>query len=1082
MSGRLLGLAISVALAGSTPQLRGQSTLSTILGSVRDSSGALVTGANLTVRNIEENTIVTGNSNSEGVFEFLNLKPGRYEVVAKKQGFSNATTGEMWLDARETRRADFTLEVASLTETVAVTARVPLVDTEDGTISDSFYSEQITQLPTNYRAVTTDWSKLIQAIPGVQPDAVGRLSIGGALPAQIVRTGDGSSAGNGTASAEIVSELRVGAAGNSAEVGPLGEISITTKSGANQVHGSALWYHQNDALDATIYGSREKQHKVFNTFGGSFSGPVYIPGVYDGHNHTFFFVDYEGNRKPQSQFDQVLVPTPAMRQGDLNRVSGGDAVDPSSGLPFPGNRIPATMISGVARALLDNYYPLPNLAGADLNWQALTRVGQTTNGYDVRLDQVVGSRHQLFVRWDWRSVTERIDGNPPLPLQKETGLTRGLVASHTFTPKPSISNEFHFGLSRARFELRFPLRGKDVVATLGLQGLDLKNLGDTGGFSWIDFSDGTGFPYVEFGRDQWSKRRAYQSADNLSWIQGRHTMKFGAEGRRTGLREPLYSAFGPAEFGAFMFSSGAFSGNAFADLLLGLPAHSFYSVLGPDVNQFSTDYAFFAKDNWKIGQRLTLELGLRWELHAPAREQSGNVTNFNYATGDVIVPDHTIPVAPGFLAAIHACSIETAPGACTKVLSASDAGLPDSLRRTFHGDWSPRFGFAWRPWRPAKTVLRGSIGIYTMPLLYSNAGVGIHSSDNREYENYQGPGAAPLFTFPNVYPGPSALGTIGVETAVGIDPTLRDPRSYQWNFTLERELPWATSFRASYIGTQSVGMPAGVNFNQVPINQRGAAPPFPFWAGLFSTENLAFSNYQGLQTELSHRLKGGLFFQASYVLSKSISDAGTPRGFFPGEVGVAVTDRFNTRYDRGNQAAARQHRFLLTSFLPLPFGRARALGANWHGITEAVLGGWQLSTVSVVQSGPYQTPRYGGWLGVRPDRIGNGNLVHPTRDHYYDASAFVPVPPNAGRLGTAGVGILEGPGMTAIAAGLSKTFRLTETLRMRMESTFTNLPNHPNFEPPLPFLNNPLFGKLTSVYGGENGGNRVGQVGARLDW
>jgi hypothetical protein len=276
-------------------------------------------------------------------------------------------------------------------------------------------------------------------------------------------------------------------------------------------------------------------------------------------------------------------------------------------------------------------------------------------------------------------------------------------------------------------------------------------------------------------------------------------------------------------------------------------------------------------------------------------------------------------------------------------------------------------------------------------------------------------------------------------------------------------------------------MPAPANFNQVPVSQPGASRPFPLWGGMASIENLFFSNYQGLQTVLSHRLRSGLYFQASYLFSKNVGNAGTPRGVFPLEGNFGITDRFDTRYDRGDVAATRQHRFLLTGLFPLPFGHGRALGSGWRGLQEAVLGGWELSTVSLVQSGPYQTPTF-GFFGPRPDRIGNGNLPNPTRDHYYDKSAFVPVPPNAARRGNAGVGILEGPGTIAIAAGLSKTFRVTEKLRLRVESTFTNLPNHPNFLPPSVFVNSPQFGRLTSVQSGENAGNRTGQVAARLEF
>jgi hypothetical protein len=231
------------------------------------------------------------------------------------------------------------------------------------------------------------------------------------------------------------------------------------------------------------------------------------------------------------------------------------------------------------------------------------------------------------------------------------------------------------------------------------------------------------------------------------------------------------------------------------------------------------------------------------------------------------------------------------------------------------------------------------------------------------------------------------------------------------------------------------------------------------------------------------RLKDGLFFQASYVFAKNIGNAGGVSPLrFPMEINTGITDRFDTRYDRGILGPSRQHRFLLTGHFPVPVGRGRALGSSWSGFCQGVLGGWELSTVTLVESGEYLTPSVGYRFGPRPDRIGNGNLANPTIDRYFDVTAFVPVPSGENRLGNAGAGILEGPGVVAVAAGLAKTFRVAEELRLRLESTFTNLPNHPNFAPPFVVVGNPLFGKLTSVWGGENAGNRTGQVAARLDF
>jgi hypothetical protein len=1085
------------------PSAGAQSTFGSILGTATDASGAVVAGANVTLRNIDDGVSATTVSGAQGYYQFLNLQPGCYQISAEGPGFATQTTPEIALQARETRRADFRLEVASRADAVTVTASIPVIDTENGTIADSKGSEEIIRLPLNYRAASGSSGAnsplaLLLTVPGIQQDKLGRLSLGGGLPGQVEVSIDGISAvGVGsntplssmTPSAETLGEFRVTSVDAGAEFSQMGDIAMVTRGGTNQLHGGVFWYHQNRALDATTYGSATKQQKVFNTFGGSLGGPVELPGLYQGRNRTFFFADYEGVRQPHTYLEQLAVPSASMRAGDLTGVPGGPAVDPLSGAPFPDNTIPATRISSVSRLLLANYYPLPNVQdpNAVYNFLGSGNVAFNQEGYDLRLDHVISSKQHVFGRWSSKQDTQQQAAYYfPAPGPVERDSYHSFVLSHTFTLSATLINEARFGFSRARNIQDFSVSAKDAVATLGLTGLNLSNVGNGGGFPYFDFSDSTNFSPIGDFRSADLQSTTFQYTDALSWTSGRHSAKFGADVRRLGYRTTLHLGNND-DFGYFTFMSGAFSGNAFADLLLGLPATADYGALGPNIEESSTAASFFAQDNWRVNRRLTLNYGLRWEVHPPFQETAGNITNFDHQTGSVIIPDHTIPAAPGFLEAINACTIATTQP-CTPILTASQVGLGNGLRKTYHGDWSPRFGFAWQPWANGKTVIRGGIGRYTQTLLGALAygPTGVHSSDVRTFDNYQGAGLPPLFTFPNASPPLSQLGTIGTETFdYGVDPTLKDPHSTQWNFTLERELPGSTSLRASYIGLQSVGQPVFVDFNQVPasnIRFSHSRQPFQQWNQLVSQENVGFSNYQGLQVELSHRLRKGITFQATYVLAKNLGEAGTQTtGNYPPEVASpTVSDRFDTGYDRGNLGGSRRNRFLLTGLFSLPFARNR------------ILGGWELSTVTMIESGPYQTPTISSSLDqsntdiqhrpamARPDRIGNGNLSNPTPLMYYDKSAFVAPPAGAGRFGNAGAGILEGPGTVAIAAGLGKTFRLTEKLRLRTEATFTNLPNHPNFLQPNVNISSPAFGKLTTVQTGENSGNRTGQLSARL--
>ncbi len=409
---------ILVCLVALCPGARAQSTFGTVLGSVSDPSGAAVADAKLRLTELDENTISTAASNELGLYEFLNVRPGRYQITVDQAGFATAVVTDLRLSARGMLRADFALQIASRTDSAVVVASVPVVNSENGTLSDSKTFEQITRLPANFRALTASPLPAILIFPGVQQDDRGRISIAGGMPAQTEFTVDGISTLNARGggaigllyrssdvlSPEALSEFRVSSIGNKAEFGQVNDVTIVTKSGTNIPHGSLLWYHQNAALDAKTYGALTKQAKVFNTFGGTFSGPVVLPHFYRGMNRTFFFVDYEGSRKPNTVLQQFSVPTAAMRAGDLNGLPGGSAVDPSTGAPFPRNRIPDDRINPVARSPLAHYIPLPNYSGVNQNYRRLTPQNTYADLFNLRLDQMIGARQQLFGRWSFNSA------------------------------------------------------------------------------------------------------------------------------------------------------------------------------------------------------------------------------------------------------------------------------------------------------------------------------------------------------------------------------------------------------------------------------------------------------------------------------------------------------------------------------------------------------------------------------------------------------------------------------------------------------------------------------------------------------
>ena len=1098
-----------------TARLMGQSIFGAIIGAVTDSSGAAVPDAVIEVTKTDENVTRSVITSPQGSYQAVNLKPGTYKIVAKKTGFSTVELSGVVLDARQERRADISLNVASVNQTVEVTAAPTVVNTENGTISDTKGFQEVTELPINYRGATTSPLGALVTVPSVQQDSSGGLSISGGYPAMIDFTLDGVSTinvrNNGAnqnmyPSSELLSEFRVSSVNNNAEFAQVGDVTVTTKSGTNEFHGSLFEYFQNAVLDATTYGSAQKQGKVWNTFGGSVGGPVLLPKIYNGRNKTFFFLDYEGNQHPGSTLEQYSVPTAAMRSGDLTDLPGGPAVDPQTGLPFLNNQVPGYRISSVSSKLLSEIYPLPNFDSGSTfaNYRTLIPTPITTNGYDVRVDHYFTSTQQVFGRWSWKNLDSK-QVETLLPSRSVNETDQNLVLSYNSTIRPTLVNEFRFGLSRWALDQKFPINGVQADERLGIMGLDLNNHPEAGAFPGFDFSDGTGFTPIGQGKVGSPFSRTYQVTDNLSWTKRRHSIKFGADMRFVQYQDTL-NFLGSDDFGAFVFNQGAFSGNAFVDFLLGLPATNFVATTGPNLDERAHHYGIYAQDEFRINEKLTLNLGLRWEFDPPFIETHGNVTNFDLARDRVIVPDRTLPAAASFLYLINGpCpgTLSTLP--CSNLESASSVGLPEGLRKNYYKNFDPRISVAWRPFGN-KTVFRAGFGLFTMTSLGQLAwtDTGIHTTDVRIVQNFTGQGNTPLFQFPQVLPANGGLtpDQIGSELFLaGVQTNFRDPQSAQWNVTIERELPSNYSLRVSYIGMNSYRLNNMVDENQVPSSPLGFNPslmPYQNWFQVAIRENLGFANYQALQTELDHRFGNGLFLQASYNFAKNLTDAGSDvPSTLPSEIGSAavLADRFNLRNNRGNDYATRRHRFLASALYQLPIGKGRKYFANSNQFVNALIGGWQISTVTLLETGPWLTPFIsptedqsgtnilGRGAQLRPDRIGNGNISNPGPNQWFDINAFVPTPAGAGRIGNAGVGILEGPGTIAVAGGLSKNFMLRERLKLRFEATFTNLLNHPNFAPPATGVSSPdTFGMTSSVQTGENGSNRTGQLALRLEF
>ena len=1115
-----------------------QSTFGSIRGIATDASGAAVPEAAVALHSVEENTDRTTTTDSDGTYLFNNVKPGQYVITVTRAGFSTTHIDGVALNARQDLRVNAALAVAAADAiTVDVNAAADQINTESATLSDSKDNTLITQLPLNNRATTTSPLGSLALSPNVQQDSAGNVAVDGASSSQINYSVDGISTANvrqngalqdAYPSQEGIAAVKVTAFNNSAEFSQVGDVTFTTKSGGNNFHGSLFEYFQNDALDADPYGFTGKAPKHFNTFGGSLGGPVTIPHFYNGRNKTFFFADYEGNRRSTATLQQFLVPSAADRSGNLADLGG----------PI----IPAASISPTAKALLA-YYPLPNVSGqSSYNFENFQQTPARTDGADLRIDQVIGSKQSIYGRFSRKNITSDV-ANPFLPNDVDSIHNRSLLVSDTYTINQNMLNEFRYGFTNVTTSVNFPIEGASASQQLGLADVDISQHPFTHAFPTFNFNAGTGFTAI--GRDKAgiTQSKTTQFSDNLTFTRGKHTLKGGIDIRHVRYfdLESFAPEFNSDDFGNFVFQGG-FTGSAFGDFLLGEPTTLFFAVSSPDVGGTATQYSFFGQDEWNLNSRLTLSYGLRWQVLPSFVEDGGNLANFDQRNNSIVVPDNLaaylqkqniVSSNVAFQQSFNACNLSQTSLPCTKYVTASQDGLPEGLRQTYKGNFQPRIAFAYRPFNDTKTVIRGGFGIYTMtnlgPLSFNNSG---NPTSNLHVYSNSGTQAAPLIKFPDT--APPSVGVVygGGGLDQGVDPNYRDPQSNQWSLTVERELTANNSLRVSYVGMHTYRLNITEDLNQIPASttpyNEGATAgvyvdkraPYQNWTTLYSTFNHGEANYKALQIEGTHRMANGLYYSANYTLAvnKADNQDDAPNSF-AGEVnyGIPITNRFDTYSNYGNEEGTRRNRFLLTGIYQLPFGEGRKFltHGNW---LNAVLGGWNLNTITLLETGPWLTPSISpGGCQVAPDSVtgqcpsnaggipqtndqsntnvtNRGAFLRPdvvshsyyagqSRSHYFNLAAFSPTPVGAGRFGNAGVGSLEGPGTTAVSLGLAKVFTITEGVHMRFESTFTNVLNHTNFLPPATQIDNTsTFGHLTAPQTAENAGNRTGQLALRVDF
>ncbi len=1125
--------------------LQAQSTYGQISGRVTDPQGGTVSGAKVRVTDQNTKVVREAETDAAGDFRIPNLNAGLYTMIISASGFAEAERKDVELLAREELRLDTSLTVASAAGQVVEVKATEAIVSDSNTISDSRTGQQISDLALNFRA-TDNPSPLNVAVltPGVQQDKNGNISVAGGLPYFTSFSIDGVNTTNVRfngpnrdlfPSIEGIAEFKVNTANNNAEFGQPSDLTVTTRSGTSDYHGAVYDFYQNSGLNAfTNPISHTKDFLIGNTFGGYFGGPLSIPHVLNSKNKTFFYFDYEGTRRPRSTSVREFVPPDAWRSGDLSSIcltgfTGGvcndrDPKNPSTVIhqiysPFNGSPVANNQITPnpTATAILNALYPRQNVTGAGTsiarpNFITTIPGPYVLNTYDGRLDHNFTPNHKIFGRVSFKDINDA-------GIDTSAGTTNGynanfgqfgaiselrnVAVSYSWVVNSNLVNELRGGLSFAKFIRTYPLaaQGGPIIQQLGLTGLPPTP--KSGGIPNFNFTGSGLISSDNSGRPRNIQNHTYVIGDNLTWLKGPHSFKFGVDYSHLSYVDFL-SFFNGDEFGEYFFTgvltrnpSTRAGGLDFADFLFGLPTATTFAQNGPDTKPYTSQYGFYAQDEWKFSRNLTFTYGLRYEIHPPFNDETNQLANFDRFTpgGRVVVQNAKglAQVAPTFAASIGS----------TPIILASAAGLPETLRKTYYGDWDPRVGVAWRPFGNNKTVLRANGGVYTVPVLgsvlYSLAGVATSNAPVfQQSGTVTASGVQYSLQFPNVFPtGAGGFGgTPDFRRANQVN--LKDPRSIQWGASIERDLGWQTLLRLSYLGTHTTGLIHSPDLNQIQANTTGYAAltatpalrqqnlPFPNFNAVLTRDNGPSAKYNEGTVEVTKRFGAGLNFQSSYAWSKNLSNAlGTAPSAFSAENGPTTLDRFDIAANYGNVVFTRRNRFLSTFFWDIPVGNGKKFMTSANGAVNAILGNWSVAGILLAQSGPYLTPTFSGHdpsgTGVlsrgvtttqRPDCTGTPSLSN--------TSAFAVPADNIGRFGNCGVGILEGPGTEVFSATIGKQFKFTERAGLKFDAQFANLFNHLNKQAPSTNISSSSYGVITAVQAGEQAGPRTIQFGLRL--
>jgi hypothetical protein len=1054
-----------------------------ITGLVTDSSGAVVSGANVTVTNKATDAARKATTNDEGLYAFPSLPPGVYELIVERAGFKIAHIDNIRIEVQQAARLDVTMEVGQVGETVTIDSTAALLNTENITLGTVIENKIVTELPLNGR----QYLNLVALSPNVNvlAPAAGQAGArqGGERAAQSISAGgqriffdyytlDGVNNMDvnfntyvALPSIDAIQEFKVQIGVYPAEYGHQStQVNVLTKSGGNAFHGALFEFHRNDKLDAKQYQfttAKPKNPFKWNDYGFELDGPVRIPKLFNGRDKLFFMSNYEGLRRRQSVLNTFTVPTARMFTGDFSELLPSTVIyDPKTGLPFPGNILPSNRLDPISLKFL-KYYNSASVLGTN-NFAQTSSQPFDRFGFVLRFDFIESSKSQWMGRYNWGDEKTSTQG---LNLAGTKVLThyKQWAVSNTRTINSHLVNEARFGYTSFFNSLGTLSAGSlDVISDIGIPH---QNPGDpiTWGIPNVVFNGG-GFTAIGDANDGpfANNNNTLQFVDRVSWIHGKHTFAFGGEYNRQNFNQ-VGNQFSR---GVFTFQANATTnpangtgGYAFADFLLGKLFVSTNAAAVANAKFKRNVFHAFIDDTWKVTPKLTLSLGLRYELTPPFTNKLGD-----YFTVEIpkIEFSANAPQAdwPFFVRQGKGCT-DPYQGLSihwTSTNAVCGGGLNNNLRETKHLNFAPRVGIAYS--LGDKTVIRTGFGIFYMQDI-ANAEYFDMARNIAARVDLTTTPANPV-TWSNAIPG-------GNGTVVQVPPPFAwavaydhaTPYTIQYVLNVQRQLGANWAVEVGYLGSQSHHLYGFQNINQAlpgPLNSINSRRPFPNF-GILSFVNDGFNgNYNSGSVKLTRRYSKGLSLTTNYTWAKSIDNASGTRtqGFdtlFP-------QDSSCLRCERGPSSFDVRHRWVLGAVYDLPIGKGKLLGFN-NSVANAFFGGWQLSTSSTIQSGVPMTLTTGinnaGTNNPLPDRpsysgVGTGYLANsvPTSQglRWFDPASFIVSP--QGTFGSVGRNTMLTPHLQSIDMALAKRFTMPysehHTLQLRVEAF--NVFNHPTWGAP----------------------------------